>query len=71
MRFESGDNFLEIEQGSSIENGAVFYVNSSVPFSELPIEFRAQVKQSDLAELKALEDVAEKWADKNGFKRCK
>jgi hypothetical protein len=59
-----------LRQGHQQIEGLFFYIESSVPFSDLPVEFRAFVKQSDIAEVKALENVVIGWADKNGYKRC-
>ena len=70
MRFENGNNFIEISEViSSDHNGnPVLIVESNLGLENLPIVFRSQVEKSDVDATIKLESAVINWANQNDYK---
>lgn len=66
-RWEKNGEYVEIEPNMHVDGGHVFAVNSSLPFTNLPVEFRKSVQNSDEAAVSKLRSAVENWARQNGF----
>lgn len=64
MRFEKGTDFVEITDGISTDKseGAVWFVESSLDFKGLPIEFRERIQKSDTERYQKLKNAVSSWA---------
>lgn len=70
MRWNKGDEYIELERATSVDGkGEVFVIVSSVPWAVLPVEFREQVPANGGAPA-ALRDAVASWAHSNGFKEA-
>ncbi|MFZ0485133.1 MAG: hypothetical protein WAL93_17220 [Desulfobacterales bacterium] len=68
MLFKKGNDFVEITQAISADtNDTVWYVHSNIDWDNLPVEFRAQVSETDQEGLEKLKGALVKWADRKGF----
>jgi hypothetical protein len=68
MLFKKGNDFVEITQAISADtNDTVWYVHSNIDWDNLPVEFRAQVSETDQEGLEKLKGSLVKWADRKGF----
>ena len=69
MIFEKGNDFVEITQAISARtNDTVWFVYTNLDWENLPVEFRAQVSETDQEGLEKLKNALVKWADPKGFK---
>jgi len=67
MRWGRNTDYVVIEGAKSEDEGAVWIVKSSLPFTDLPIEFRRRVPQADDEGFKNLKRAVSSWAERNGF----
>lgn len=68
MRWEKESQFIEIEKAWSVDtNSHVLIVSSSIPWVDLPIEFREQVPVADEVRLAALNEAVSEWAEHNSY----
>ena len=68
MLFKKGNDFVEITQAISADtNDTVWYVYTNLDWENLPVDFRAQVPETDQEGLEKLKGALVKWADRNGF----
>ena len=69
MLFKKGNDFVEITQAISADtNDNVWYVYTNLDWENLPVDFRAQVSETDQEGLEKLKGSLVKWADRKGFK---
>jgi hypothetical protein len=69
MLFQKGNDFVEITQAISADtNETVWYVYTNLDWENLPVEFRAQVSETDQEGLEKLKNALVEWADRKGFK---
>jgi len=67
MRWERDKDYLEISSGLDVDLGAIFFVESSLDWSELPLKFRDRVIQADRESLERLKIAVGDWANGEGF----
>jgi hypothetical protein len=68
MIFKKGNDFVEITQAISADtNDTVWYVHTNLDWENLPVDFRAQVSETDQEGLEELKGALVKWADRKGF----
>jgi hypothetical protein len=67
MRWEKGADFVEIAPAVSEAQGAVWHVESSLEFKDLPVEFRGQIPKADKEGYENLKRSASSWAEREGF----
>ena len=68
MLFKKGNDFVEITQAISADtNDTVWYVHTNIDWENLPVEFRAQVSETDQEGLEKLKGALVKGADRKGF----
>lgn len=67
MRWEKGEDFVEIASAVSEAHGAVWHVESSLEFKDLPVEFRGQVPTANKEDYENLERSVSSWAEREGF----
>ena len=68
MRWERGTDFVAISSAHSTDvQGAVWHVETSLEFKDLPIELRAQVPKTDDEGYQRLVNIVSKWAEENGY----
>lgn len=67
MRWEKGEDFVEIAPAVSEAHGAVWHVESSLEFKDLPIEFREQVPTTDKEGYENLKRSVSIWAEREEF----
>ncbi len=69
MLFKKGNDFVEITQAISADtNDNVWYVYTNLDWENLPVDFQAQVSETDQEGLEKLKGALVKWADRKGFK---
>jgi hypothetical protein len=69
MLFQKEKDFVEITQAISADtNDTVWYVHTNLDWENLPIEFQAQVSETDQEGLEKLKSSLVEWADRKGFK---
>ena len=62
------DKFVHIEKGVSVDSGKpVLFVSSNAFEEHLPLEWRAQIAQSDTVAVDQLVRSVAKWAQSNGY----
>jgi hypothetical protein len=68
MLFQKENDFVEITQAISADtNDTVWYVHTNLDWENLPVEFRAQVSETDQKGLEKLKNALVEWADRKGF----
>jgi hypothetical protein len=68
MKWEKGKDFVRIVSGISANSkGEVWYVESSLGFENLPIEWRNQVPKTDEQAYEKLEASVSSWAERHGY----
>ena len=69
MRFEKNKEFVEIASAFSTDfKAAVWYIESSRELTDLPVEFRDQVRKTDKEKYENLKHAVCSWAACNGYK---
>ena len=64
MLFKKGNDFVEITQAISADtNDNVWYVYSNLDWENLPVEFQAQVSETDQEGLEKLKSSLVEWVD--------
>jgi hypothetical protein len=67
MRWEKDEDYVEIALGLDVDLGAIWFVESTLDWTELPIAFRDRIGQSDKESVERLKAAIESWADRKGF----
>jgi hypothetical protein len=69
MIFQKKNDFVEITQAISADtNETVWYVYTNLDWENLPVEFQAQISETDQEGLEKLKNALVEWADRKGFK---
>lgn len=67
MRWERDKDYLEIASGLDVDLGAIWFVESSLEWTELPLKFRDRIMQADRENLEGLKAAVAEWANREGF----
>lgn len=70
MRWELGSSYIEVVEGVSVDlcGAPVKFIESSVPWPQLPVEFRAQARSSDQSATAGLLGCVARWAAWKGYR---
>lgn len=68
MRWAKGKDYVEIVRGISVDKErVVWHIDTNINWGDLPVEFRAQVPETDEEGYKKLESSVSTWAERNGY----
>lgn len=68
MKWVKDDQYVEIAKGVSTDlHDSVWFVESSIELTNLPIEFRSQIPISDKNGYDMLVKAVTGWAERNGY----
>ena len=68
MRWTKDKAFLEIEQATSVDsNNSVILITTNIPWNALPLEFKQQISESNIAGCLKLRNQVNAWAQMNDF----